>query len=120
MLDAVYRALQEMRPPFAPYETDLHQLVGKTLAQNDLPYTHEARIAPGCRIDYLVGDIGVEIKKGKLSPDTITRQLLRYAACEAVAGLILVTQRSVRLPATIAGKPLRILSLPQLWGVSLP
>ena len=109
-----------MRPPFAPYEMDLHRLVEQALTQGGLTYAHEARIAPGCRIDFLVDAVGIEIKKGKPSTTVLMRQLLRYTSCDAVSGLILVSQRSVKLPATVAGKPLRVLSLPQLWGVSLP
>ena len=120
MLDAVYRALQEMRPPFAPYEADIHQMVGEALAASGLAFTHETRIGKGCRIDFLAEGIGVEIKKGKPIPATLLRQLARYAACEPVSALIVVTQRSVRLPASVGGKPLRTLALHQLWGVSLP
>ena len=120
MLDAVIRALQEMRPPFAPYEVDIHRMVGEALAAGGLSFQHEARIGKGCRIDYLIGGVGVEIKKGKPIPATLLRQLTRYAACETVDALIVVTQRSVRLPATLCGKPLRTLALHQLWGVSLP
>lgn len=46
-------------------------------------------------------------------------QLARYCACEEVAGLILVSEGSVRLPPTLAGKPLRNLCLNQLWGIAL-
>lgn len=120
MLDAVYEALQGMRPPFLPYEADIHALVGETLTRQGLSARHEAPLCRGCRIDYLVGDVGVEIKKGKPSPAVLLPQLRRYAACEGVSALIVVTQRSVRLPQSVGGKPLRQLVLNQLWGVSLP
>lgn len=120
MRDAVWEALQAMRPPFVPYEVDIHRLVERRLREAGLSFAHEARIGKGCRIDYLVGDVGIEIKKGKPDPDTLRRQLSRYAACEGISALILVSQRSVKLPKTLGGKPLEVLALPQLWGVALP
>ena len=120
MPEAVLEALRAMRPPFAPYEADLHALVAARLTECGLTYAHEAKLAPGCRIDYLVGDVGVEIKNGKPSQRTLQAQLMRYAGCEALRCLIVLTWRSVRLPAELAGKPVYALTLSQLWGVSLP
>jgi len=113
-------ALRAMRPPFALYEADLHRLVGAQLAACGLACTHEAPVAKGCRIDYLVGNVGVEIKKGKPRPTDLKRQLTRYAACDGVQSLIVVSWRSVKLPEAIGGKPVYTLALSQLWGVSLP
>ncbi len=120
MLEEVCAALREMRPPFVPYEADLHALVGERLRESGLPCEHEARLGPGCRIDYLVGDVGVEIKKGKPAPRARLPQLARYARCEGLSALVVVTQRRVALPPSLYGKPLRQLPLWQLWGVSLP
>ena len=70
MLDRVLDALGTLRSPFAPYEADLHLRVGECLRAAGLPAVHEALLAPGCRIDYLVGGVGVEIKKGRPDPAT--------------------------------------------------
>ena len=120
LMNVVLGALQTMRPPFALYEYDIHQMVEDCLRENGFHYIHEARIGPGCRIDYLVGTVGIEIKKGKPMPQILTRQLVRYAACETVDSLLVVTQRSVKLPKVIEGKPIASLVLSQLWGVALP
>lgn len=120
MLQTVLDALCELRSPFALYENDIHRFVEARLKEAGLPYRHEARIGPGCRIDYLVGDVGVEIKKGRQFSATLIKQLRRYAACDGVSALVVVTQRSVALPPTAAGKPLRMVALNQLWGVALP
>ncbi len=120
MPESVLEALRAMRPPFALYEADLHRLVGERLAECGFAYEHEAKVAPGCRIDYLAGDVGVEIKKGKPRPTDLKRQLSRYAACEGIRCLVVVSWRSVDLPREIAGKPVYGLALSQLWGVSLP
>lgn len=120
MVDSVLAELKAMRPPFALYEYDIHQMVAERLQDAKLPYAHEARIGVGCRIDYLIGDVGIEIKKGKPMPAALLRQLTRYAACGAVTSLIVITQRSVKLPKKIGGKPLYQIVLSQLWGVALP
>ena len=75
MLDRVLDALGTLRSPFAPYEADLHLRVGECLRAAGLPAVHEALLAPGCRIDYLVGGVGVEIKKGRPDPAALRRQL---------------------------------------------
>lgn len=120
MEDAVLDALRAMRPPFQPLEADLHALVGAQLEACGLPHTHEARLMQGCRIDFLVGDVGVEIKNGKPSPKTLCAQLSRYAQCPALGALVVVSWRAVALPPSIGGKPVHALSLSALWGVSLP
>ena len=120
MADKVLEALRAMRPPFALYETDIHRMVGECLLGCGFTCQHEARIAKGCRIDYLVGSVGVEIKKGKPKPATLVAQLQRYAQSEQIESLIVVSWQSVRLPGCIGGKPVYPLSLSQLWGVSLP
>lgn len=120
MGETVLEALRAMRPPFALYEADLHALVGECLRARGLACAHEARIGKGCRIDYLVGDVGVEIKKGKPVKAQLMRQLARYAACEEIGMLIVISWKTVALPESIAGKPVRLLSLAKLWGVSLP
>ena len=119
-METVLVALRAMRPPFAPYEADLHRMVARQLSENGLAFEHEARLAPGCRIDFLVGDVGIEIKKGRPRAATLAAQLKRYAASERVTSLIVLSAGSVPLPPQIAGKSVRLLSLSQLWGVSLP
>jgi len=119
-MEKVFFALQAMRPPFVPYEYNIHVMVEECLLNAGLAYTHEAIIGKGCRIDYLVEDVGIEIKKGKQVPRVLLKQLERYAACEAIGSLVIISQRSVRLPGCVGGKALCQIVLPQLWGVALP
>ena len=120
MAETVLEALRAMRPPFTLYEADIHRLIGERLSDAGLAYRHEAILGRGCRIDYLIGDVGVEIKKGKPRPALIEAQLRRYAESERIESLVLVSWGSVRLPAAIHGKPVYGIVLSQLWGVSLP
>ncbi len=120
MEETVLEALRGMRPPFAMYEADIHAMVGACLTAHGLAYTHEARLGAGCRIDYLVGDVGVEIKKGKPNAKLLQGQLARYAGSQLVSTLVVVSWQSVAVPARISGKPVHMLALGALWGVSLP
>ena len=120
MVELILEALRAMRPPFALYEADLHSLVEQALEARNLPYVHEAKIGAGCRIDFRVGAIGLEIKKGKPNRTALLAQLRRYAACDALEGIVVVSWQRVALPGSVAGKPVYGLSLSALWGVSLP
>ena len=120
MLLTVLHALGELRSPFALYETEIHQMVAKRLSDAGLPFVHEAKLSPGCRIDYRVGNVGIEIKKGRPDAGRLKKQLARYAACEELEALVVISQRTVSLPKTVLGKPVHVIVLNQLWGVALP
>ena len=118
-MDAVYHALLEVRAPLQQGEYDLHRLVMDTLSRQGVPFAHEVSLAPRCRIDLMCGGVGIEIKRGRVERAKVLRQLTRYAACERVAGLILVTEKSLGLPREIGGKPVRVVCLNRLWGIAL-
>jgi len=120
VLGAVCAALRELRSPFALYESDIHQWVAQQLNQSGLDFRHEAVIGKGCRIDFLVDTVGIEIKKGKPNPNTVKAQLMRYAASPEISGLVVLTQRSLRLPDHLLGKPVKVIPLSQLRGIALP
>ena len=119
-MEQVYRALTVLRAPLQRGEYDLHRLVGETLAAAGIAAEHEKKLAPRCRIDFLCGGVGVEIKKGRPDPAALRRQLDRYAACQGVEALVVLTERAVPLPARLHGKPVRGVALNRLWGVALP
>ena len=118
-MDAVYSALLEVRAPLQQGEYDLHRLVMDTLSRQGVPFAHEVSLAPRCRIDLMCGSVGIEIKRGRVERAKVLRQLTRYAACERVAGLILVTEKSLGMPREIGGKPVRVVCLNRLWGIAL-
>ena len=113
-------ALSTLRTPAMPGEYDLHAAVSGALTQAGIAHQHEFRFAPRCRIDFLAGRIGLEIKKGRPTPSALRDQLSRYLMSDALDAVIVVTQRAVLLPQTIGGKPVRQISLNRLWGVALP
>ena len=119
-IQAILEALREVRTPAVPGEYDLHAEVSAALTRASIGHIHEYRLAPRCRIDFLAGRVGIEIKKGRPVPSALREQLDRYLNSDAVAAVIVVTQRAVNLPRTIHGKPVELVSLNRLWGVALP
>ena len=116
----VIDALRTVRCGAACSEEELHAQIARAFADAGLDARHEARVGERCRIDFLVGDVGVEIKKSRPAPAALKKQLARYAACEAVGELVVVAPRAVDLPRTIGGKRVSALGLERLWGISLP
>ncbi|MDR3052167.1 MAG: hypothetical protein LBU67_10690 [Oscillospiraceae bacterium] len=117
---AVLAALAALRLPPGVGEDEMHRHIAQGLARAGLPCVHEAKLAPRCRIDFLVGDVGVEVKCGKPGRAALLSQLARYAACPQVMALVLVVQRSVRLPPQVGGKPCHTVGMNRLWGIALP
>ena len=101
-------------------EEALHAQVLSALCEAGFTPVHEARLAPRCRIDFLVEDLGIEIKKSRPNPTQLKSQLARYAACRQIAQLLVIMPRGVNLPKTIGGKPVYQIALERLWGISLP
>lgn len=118
--NALYEALSALRVGNIPAgEYDLHALVARQLTETGFSPRHEYRLGPRCRVDFLVEDVALEIKKGRPVTRELCRQLARYCASGEVTAVIVITQRSVPLPAAIRGKPVTQLALNRLWGVAL-
>ncbi len=115
----IVRALRTLRAPLQQGEYDLHRLVMDALDGAGIEYSHEAPIAPGCRADLLCGGVLIEIKRGFVQRGRLIRQLERYAASPGVSEMILISERTVRLPGTVGGKPVRCVCLNRLWGIAL-
>lgn len=118
-LERILAALRAIRAPLCKSEYDLHALVHGALVAADLPVTHEAPLKPRRRIDFLCAEVGVEVKRGRPQRTPLLRQLTAYAQCDAVGSLVLVADHPPRLPDTLCGKPLAVISLNRLWGIAL-
>lgn len=117
--EEVLKALAAIRSPQAQDEYDLHGMVAQALQQADIPFRHEAPLAPRCRVDFLCDRVGIEIKRGKPDRLPVEKQLRRYAETGNVSALILVSEKTLpSLPGFIAGVPVYPVSLQRLWGVS--
>ena len=119
-ISRVCEALSAVRTSAVPGEYDIHGQIAAALGAAGLAFEHERRLAPRCRIDFCVGRVGIEVKKGRPVASELANQLRRYMASAALDAVVVVTQRAVPLPATILGKPVRGVSLNRLWGVALP
>ena len=113
-------AIAAVRMPAQPEEYDIHAAVARALTEAGLEFEHEYRLGPRRRIDFRVGRIGIEVKKGRPVSAQLREQLARYLESDALDAVIVVTQRVTRLPERIDGKPVYIISLNRLWGVALP
>ena len=120
MTEAVLQALRDIRLPYALYEANIHRRVEEALLARSIAFIHEAKLSKGCRIDFLAGSVGIEIKKGKPNTKRLLQQLARYVSHDALESLVVVSWYSVPVPAQIGGKRTELVVLSQLWGPSLP
>ena len=119
-IDRIVDALAAVRMPAQPEEYDIHAQVASALGAAGLSYEHEYKLGPRCRIDFRVGRVGIEVKKGRPASSELAKQLTRYLASDELDAVVVVTQRVTHVPASISGKPVRLISLNRLWGVALP
>ena len=119
-LKSVTAALGTLRVAAADSEERLHEQAAEAFARAGLEAAHEVRLAPRCRIDFMVGCVGVEIKKKRPQRAPLIAQLTRYASCPQVERLVVLAPRGVVLPKSIGGKPVTMMSLERLWGIMLP
>ncbi len=118
MLDVVLQAIRTIRAPLPKDEYDLHGLIADALQKADIPFVHEAPLAPRCRIDFLCGNVGVEVKRGRPDKEKTCRQLEKYALSQKVQSLILVSEKSIALPSFMGNVRLESISLHKLWGIA--
>lgn len=119
-LKSVTAALGMLRVGAVDSEERLHEQAAEAFARAGLEAAHEVRLAPRCRIDFMVGGVGVEIKKKRPQRAPLIAQLTRYASCPQVERLVVLAPRGVDLPKSIGGKPVTMMSLERLWGIMLP
>jgi hypothetical protein len=100
-------------------EKELQAGVFQALTVLQQPFVPEYQLNPQDRIDFFVAadGVGIEIKtndsKGGAGLAAVTRQLWRYAKCEEIKSLVLITTRSKHrdLPTEILGKPVLVVYL---------
>jgi F0F1-type ATP synthase delta subunit len=93
-------------------EAALQDGIEVLLQRHGLDYRREMILSPQDRIDFMVGDIGIEVKVA--SPlSSVQRQLFRYAKDQRVKSLILVTTRAMhkQCPEELLGKSVEVVHL---------
>lgn len=94
-------------------EKETQKQIGEILS----PILHiapEYRLDANNIIDFMVGQVGVEVKiKGNKM--AIYKQCERYCKFESVKALILVTSKAMGFPEQINGKPCYVLNISKAW-----
>ena len=117
--EQVLLALAAIRAPQTRDEYDLHGLAAEALQNADIEFRHEAPLAPRCRIDFLCGSVGIEIKRGRPDLKAVSGQLRRYAESGKLTAVILLSEKiAPGLPGFIGGIPVYPVSLYKLWGIA--
>lgn len=108
-LDKIVGAIRSHRFSYAN-EDELQEGLATVIANAGLEPVREVRLNGRDRIDILVERVGIEVKVagGVTHP---WDQLKRYAECEEIDALVLVTSRWYTLPDEVGGKPLATVSL---------
>lgn len=119
-VQTVLNVLHTLRVSPGVSEMEIHARIAQELQAASILCVHEAKLASRCRIDFLAGDIGIEVKCGKPPRCALVAQLVRYAACPQIRALVVVVERSANLPKKVGGKPCHFVSLNRLWGIALP
>lgn len=85
-------------------EAALQDGIARALEQAEIAFDRETVLSPRDRVDFLVGDTGVEVKIGG-GQTALIRQLHRYAQSPQIGQLLVVsTDPSLfPLPATLGG-----------------
>jgi hypothetical protein len=93
-------------------EDDLQRGLAEAFTADGIPFEREVPLTKRDRIDFVTGQIGVEVKIGG-ALSALTEQLLRYSKSDRVKELVLVTShlRLGNLPLEIGGKRLTIVTL---------
>ncbi|WP_168991795.1 MULTISPECIES: hypothetical protein [Mesorhizobium] len=112
MSDA-FAVLRSTRLPAGP-EKDVQAAIADAFANCGIAFEREVNLGDGDIIDFVVGDLGIEVKiKG--SPRAILRQLRRYAAHSQLSAIALVSSVAMGVPPAIGAKRLDIVSLGRAW-----
>lgn len=92
----------------------LQAQMATVLEASGVTFSAEHVLSPGNRIDFLIGDVGIEAKiKGQRR--AILRQCERYASHDAIGALIVITNAAMGLPPEINGKPIHVFNLGKAW-----
>lgn len=112
-------ALNSLRIGPQPEEYEIHDAIAAALEKANIAFEHEHTLAPGRRIDFACGNIGIEVKKSRPVASRLREQLARYLDGTELEAVIVVLQKPCALPEHICGKPVYVLALNRLWGVAL-
>lgn len=85
------------------------------LIKAEIRYEREVRLTDQDIIDFLIQGVGVELKLKGARKKEVYRQLCRYARHPRIDVLLLASNLSMGLPATIEGKDVYFVKLGEAW-----
>lgn len=113
MLERLIDAISK-QPLTLSTEAALQAQLEKIFKEKEIPYQREFVLDTKNRIDFLCGDVGIEIKVYQ-PIKSIFKQCERYAKFDQIGSLILVTGRTMGFPSEINGKSCYLVSLGKAW-----
>lgn len=109
--DAIARSITSRRYRWRD-EADLQAQLAVAFAEDGIAVAREHRLSPTDRVDFFDHGTGVAVEvKVASSTAEVIRQLWRYAKCDTVREIVLVSSRSAHasaLPPAVNGKPVRV------------
>ncbi len=118
-LKRLINILEQIKVGFLPQETQIHSIIAESLVNNGIEFQHEYRLSSDSRIDFLSGNIGIEVKKSTVKDKNLLKQLKKYSQSNKISKIILVTTKSVNIPSDINNKQIYIVNLYRNWSISL-
>ena len=92
-------------------EIELQDALEDLFRDAGLPYQREVTLGERMRVDFMVGSIAIEIKVAG-SRNSVMRQLARYADCDAIEIVVLVTTVAQHyMPPELKGVPVHVIKL---------
>jgi hypothetical protein len=112
-MDKIKAIIERHRLPLTD-EKVTQAAIANALELAGVLFEREVRLSDEDIVDFMIGPVAVEVKiKGAKA--AIYRQLERYAQHDCVTAILLVSSRSMHLPALINGKPTLVASLSRGW-----
>lgn len=100
-------------------EEEIHNELSRAFVQARIPHKREFVFAAGCRADFWIDGVVVEVKKRRPERAKLAAQIARYVEKDNVHAVIVVLERSIGFDDDAFGKPVTVVSLNQQWGISL-
>lgn len=89
-------------------EYELQDGIAHVLQENGISFVREHNLTNQDKIDFLVGDVGIEVKVAG-SATMVSRQILRYLRSSDLNSIIVVTARvNHQLPEELDGKTITV------------
>lgn len=114
MIHNLLALLRSHRFPLSS-ETKTQAEISRVLAEAGIAHEREVWLNDKDRIDFVAGDVGIEVKVKGYSKMQIYRQMERYAKCDWLATLVLVTNVPMGMPPEIDGVPVYVVNLAKAW-----